>query len=241
MKILFNHVLVKPEPNDAIYLANNVKLFFDSRFEEYKAAPQVGEVIAVPDRLRFSHNLDYQNSLDIETTMELKVGDRIIFNYGAIPYARLNGMEFTQGIFVRYDMVYIAMRGDEIIPVSGSVIVEPEKETHKTSLIIPDAFKGQPKSMVGKVVLAGEPHTAERGKPEKNILGYPMWMGGNNNWGAMNRYCQPGDRVIFHFSNAIPLQHYYEINGALSRTLSYRMKHSDIEIVVDPSVEIESL
>lgn len=238
MKILRNNVLIKPDPTGTVEVAG-VKLYLDTRFEEYKNAPQSGTVVALPERLTFSHDPgDY--SLDYEVDMELQVGDRVIFNYNARSAAIMNGMHIGDDMLVRYDMIYAAIRDGQVICINGTVIVEPENEEIKTNLIVPESLKNKKTKLSGIVRYASEtPHRAERFKPDLNPYTAPMYMG-KDGFKAMKRFVKPGDRVLFHFTNAIPLQHYFEIHGVLSKTMLYRMKHTDIDCILEKSIELEA-
>lgn len=237
MKLLRNNVLIKPDKTDFIQLAGGQRLFLDTRFEEYKSAPQTGIVTAVPEKLAFSNDPN-EYSLDIQTDMEIQVGDRVIFNYNARAAAINSGLTINDDILVRYDMIYVAIRNEQVICVNGVVIVEPEDIAIKTSLVIPEYLKGRKQKMIGKVIYASaQPHGAERFS-DLNTTATPMYMA-DEGFSAMDRYVQPGDRVLFHFSNAIPLQHYHEFHGALSKTILYRMRHTDIDCVLADNFELE--
>lgn len=238
MKLLRNYVLIKPDATNTFTLSTGNDLYFDNRFEEQKAAPQSGTVIAVPEKLTFSHNPG-ENSLDYQTDMELIVGDRVIFNYNAKAEAMAMGMVLGDDFFVRYDMIYVAVRDESVICVNGTVIVEPENEEFRTKLFLPEYLRNKVKKTTGIVKYASKtPHHAERFKPELNTLSAPMYVD-ENEFKPMKRYVKPGDRVLFHFSNAIPLQHYYELHGVLSKTMLYRMKHTDIECVMSKKINLE--
>jgi hypothetical protein len=196
--------------------------------------------MVVPDRLTFSYDMTCP-SLSIKTDMELKVGDTVIFNYNAVSYAKSVGMEIDGGVLIPYDMIYAAIRDGEVICLSGSVIVEPESEMIKSSIFIPDMAQNQKLKTIGKVKYAStRPVEAIRHLPDYNSRATPLKMTQGKEFFELGRYVKPGDRVLFHFSNAIPLQHYQELHGTLSRTMLYRMRHNDIDLVLDDNVEIEN-
>lgn len=233
MRILFNNVLVKPVDPSKIITLSGVELYLDTRFEEQKNAPQAGTVMQIPEKLTFTHEKG-RPSLNFDVDMELQVGDKVIFNYNAIPAAIGSGRKINGGYLIPYDMIYVAIRGDQVICVGGSVIVEPVSEIIKSKIIIPDAAQGKRLKTFGIVRYASAlPHRAERFRTDINTMSAPMRLTGDGDFLQPNRFASPGDKVYFHFANAIPLQHYQEIHGTLSRQLLYRMKHSDIELIME--------
>lgn len=240
MRILYNNVLVKPVDNSKIITLSGLELYLDTRFEEQKNAAQAGTVMVVPDKLTFNYDMSYP-SLSVKTDMELQVGDTVIFNYNAVSYAKSVGMEIDGGVLIPYDMIYAAIRDGEVICLSGSVIVEPESEIVKSSVFIPDNAQNQKLKTIGRVKYASaKPVEAIRHLPDYNCKATPLKMTQGKEFYELNRHVKPGDRVLFHFSNAIPLQHYQELHGTISRTLLYRMKHNDIDLVLDDNVAIET-
>jgi len=238
MRILANNVLIRPVDTSRIVTLSGIEFYLDTRFEEHKNAPQAGEVVAVPEKLTFSFDPG-NSSLSVKTEMELKVGDFVIFNYNAVGYAKGNAMVIDDCVLIPYDMIYCAIRDGETICLSGSVIVEPESEIIKSNIHIPSFAQNKKLKSIGKVMYASKkPVEAIRHLPELDTRATPLKMTKGGEFYELNRYVKPGDRVIFHFSNAIPLQHFQELHGTLSRSLLYRMKHSDIEMVIDDEVEI---
>jgi hypothetical protein len=227
MKIIMNNVLVKSDPNDEILLSNGFKLFLDNRFEEQKNAPQSGVVVQLPEKLVFSHDPD-TDSLQFNVENELQVGDVIIFNYLAHHFAVSTGAVIDGNILVKYDSIYLAIRNGEVIALNGSVIVEPMNELIKSNIYIPDSYNKRLKNY-GRVVYSGIPDKGHRmrtdGPPDMPMLAT------EEGFSQSDRYAQKGDKVYFHFANAIPLQHNYEMHGKVSKKILYRMKHSDIELI----------
>lgn len=229
MKILFNNVLVKIDPVDQITLSSGFKLFIDNRFEEQKNAPQSGIVVQLPERLVFSHDPQI-NSLEYDVDNEIQVGDRVIFHYLAEENARKQGLVFDNDcIPVIYDRIFAVIRGEEIIPLNGIVLVAPESEIIQSNIIIPDSYNKTMKSF-GTVIAAGRPHRQRRFRTySPPPLPFSLSKEG---FSISEGYCKTGDKVFFHRINAIPLQHNAEMHGAISKKLIYRMNHDDIEVVV---------
>lgn len=236
MKIPFNYVLVKPEPTDEISLPNGKKLFLSTIFEETKHAPTVGEVLCVPERLIF--NEDGINSLLFKTEMEVRVGDRVVFHFLAHQQAKDEGRILDDGFMVRYDSIYLILRGEEIIPINGHLVVEPESQLVKSNIIIPDSNKKKAQR-IGKVRYAGKPVDGYLNYPHlTDVNDFPMVMK-DERFVKGNRYAQEGDRVYFSHFDAVPLQHDPEIHGAVEKVLLYRMQHKDVLLILDEQYEIQ--
>lgn len=233
MRILANNVLVKCDVNNEITLSTGDKLFLDTRFEEQLSAPQSGTVVAVPEKLTFT-TIKGEPGLECKTDMELQVGDRVIFNFNAQEIAKGQGLVIGSDILIRYDMIYVAIRNDQVIVINGGVIVEPIKEMIESTVIIPKIAQGKNSKTIGRVTHASQyPVQQLRSQPELNTLSAPMACLPDGSFGSLGRYVVPGDVVQFSYFNAIPLQHYHELNGTLTKKLLYRMQHQDIEIVTE--------
>lgn len=89
--------------------------------------PQHGTVIHVGD---LWYEKGEYGTLKWEINNELQEGDLIVYYYNADSWG--NGNYWIDGqdvyFFIRYDSVYFAIRGDEIIPVNGYNLVEPIDE-----------------------------------------------------------------------------------------------------------------
>jgi len=102
-----------------------------------------GTVVAVPDFLHFSKKKgsggEYESrmnssmnceSLEYDTDMELKVGDKVMFRFHSQVRDRC-----PYGLLVGYDQVYAKVVGDKIIPVNGRIFgklisSDPKQITH---------------------------------------------------------------------------------------------------------------
>lgn len=224
MKLLNNLVAIKPFPSDEIRLKDGKTLYLDIRFEEYLNAKTAGVVIQVPDKLCFAPKESV--SLPWDTDMELKVGDVVVYNYLAVKNATDMGFVFGDGaIALPYDSIYAAIRNDQVICINGFILVEPEKERIVTDLFVPDNAQDLSKQ-IGTVVYAGTPNR-----------GYKIDV-------LVNGYTSPddrvsvGDRVMFNWNDAIPVQPNAELRGEIKRGMLYRMQHKDVHAVVDKDSNI---
>lgn len=218
MKLLNNMVAIRPYPADEIRLKTGEKLYLDIRFEEYLNAQTAGEVVGIPDRLIYNPKLD--NCLDWETDMELQIGDTVIFNYLAVKNAR-HMMHIMEGniVCMPYDKIYTVIRNGEVICVNGFILVAPEIESVETFLDIPENALHKSKQ-IGRVLYAGKPNRAYR--METLLTG----SSGPDN------AVEPGDRVVFNWNDAIPIQPNAELRGEIKREVIYRMQHKDVHAIV---------
>lgn len=227
MKLLNNMVAIRPFPADEIRLRSGEKLYLDVRFEEYLNARTAGEVVAVPEKLVYNTDPD-RYSLEWDTDMELQVGDVIIYNYLAVK----NSMHMKQFIdhevvCIPYDKIYVAIRGEEIICINGNILVEPEDEFVDTFLHVPENAKIKSKQ-IGRVAYAG--------KPNRQYRAYVINFGIKSGDEAVN----VGDRILFNWNDAIPIQPNAELRGEITRGLLYRMQHKDVHGVVSNYTVIEA-
>ncbi|NBP05186.1 MAG: hypothetical protein EBV15_03040 [Bacteroidetes bacterium] len=139
------------------------------------------------------------------------VNDAFVFGDGAIA--------------LPYDSIYAAIRNDQVICINGFILVEPEKERIVTDLFVPDNAQDLSKQ-IGTVVYAGTPNR-----------GYKIDV-------LVNGYTSPddpvsvGDRVMFNWNDAIPVQPNAELRGEIKRGMLYRMQHKDVHAVVDKDSNI---
>jgi len=216
MKLLFNNVLVKfDEPNDHIKVGD-VELQIDTSYNPMQHAITTGTVIGLPSRLIFDRKEPAKTML-YDTDMELRVGDRIIFEYLAYGEAIKND-PIDGGYCIRYDEVLVAIRGEQVIPVNGIVLIEPidiseteEVKEMSKFLVVPDYVKTQKSESRGIVRHVGSP-----------LRGYAMDTS-NSIYEADDIHV--GDKVYFNSNYAIPLQ--YEMHRIFDKVL-YRMRRKDI-------------
>lgn len=221
-------VAVRPFPSDEIRLKSGGKLYLDVRFEEYLNARTAGEVVAVPEKLNYNINPESTASLEWDTDMELQVGDVIIYNYLAIKTALHMKQFIDQDIIcIPYDKIYVAIRNEEVICINGTILVEPEEEIVNTFLDVPDNAITKSKQ-IGRVVHAGKPNRQYR----VFAINFGIYSGDDP--------VSVGDRVLFNWNDAIPIQPNAELRGEISRGLLYRMQHKDVHAIVSNYAVIEA-
>lgn len=157
MKIIGNYVLFEPFwDSEQIDFSGNV-MKIDPTYQRGLHQPVRGKVMAVPNRLRYGDSV----MLDWDTPMELLPGDEIVVNYNEM-YAALHSyrrsfvmIEGKKCVFVRYDKINVAKRGDKIIPVNGYVIIEPIPPTTLDALENPYLSKNSRDRLWGVVRYVG--------------------------------------------------------------------------------------
>lgn len=228
MRTINNMVAIKPFPSDEIRLKTGEKLYLDVRFEEYLNAKTAGEVVGVPEKLVYNTDPESFNSMEWDTDMELQVGDVIIYNYLAVKNA-LHMKQFidSETVCIPYDKIYVAIRDGEIICINGNILVEPEEEVVNTFLEVPDNAKVKSKQL-GRVVHAG--------KPNRQYRAYAINFGIKSGDDPV----KPGDRILFNWNDAIPIQPNAELRGEITRGLLYRMQHKDVHALVPDNAAVEA-
>lgn len=223
MDLLFNNVLIKFDEEPEEIEVSGVSLKIDTSFNKMQHQVTTGTVMALPQRLYFDRT-NVVKSVEYDVDMELQVGDRVIMSYlsygEAIKNASIDGCHY-----VRYDEIHVILRGDQVIPINGLVLIEPINMTESNEvkevskfLILPDYVKIQKSETRGIV--------RYKGKPVKRYL--------------LDRFdtiyeseddVQVGDYVYFSPNYAVPLQ--YDMHKSLPITL-YRMRRKDIQGVYQP-------
>lgn len=126
IKTPYNNILVKRIKQDDEIKIGDKMYSYDNKFNELKNITIIGEVLGVPDNIIYD-KMDYEHSMEWETSMELKVGDIVWFTYMAIKNA-LDGNDpksIDGNPFIPYGSCVVAKRGDEVICLNGYVLVEP--------------------------------------------------------------------------------------------------------------------
>lgn len=107
---------------------NEARIWIDCTYNVGQHAPVFCEVIKVPKRLD-------PKRMEWETDMELQVGDKVVASYMSISNALALEHESVDDdmivcgkdiyCYIEYEYLYVAKRGDEIIPLNGYVLCEP--------------------------------------------------------------------------------------------------------------------
>ena len=160
IRLLNNTVLVTLDDRPEYHYDSKGKKFLTAvhNLEHWKYSVSSGTVVAVCERL----TKDY----DFGTTVEIQVGDQIIFSYMAIdrdPHQSetiTHDRKIGDDYIIRYNEVYCAVRNEEIIPVNGWVILEGMmEETKAEGIIIPEQYKETRSQIHCTIRHLGRPNT----------------------------------------------------------------------------------
>lgn len=228
MKILFNTVMVKfDRENDELLLGNGHKLYLNTTYEPQQHAVTSGVVTAVPERIVFNRK-DLGASMQYDVDMELRVGDRVIFDYKAESIVKQRQTPLDGSYALRYDDIYVAIRGDQIIPVNGVLLVEAlpttvEEDVQralKSGLELPETVTKEYSEIMGVVRYLGAP-----------CRGYLM---ADPDLTDIHDDIRVGDTVCFNPVYAIPLQ--YELHQIIDKgKVLYRLRRKDVLAICEPA------
>ena len=145
-------------------LIGDTKLFIDHTFEPQDHVSCRGVVTVVPEKLPFDREIT--PSMEWKTEIEVQVGDTVWMDYHAVLLALGKSFDEAQeseeplfddeGVYIKYQDLFMAQRGDMFIMLNGYVLVELEgQKMPSTSLIIHDRIKNLKSKRIGKVVHIG--------------------------------------------------------------------------------------
>lgn len=216
LKLNPNWVLIKIDDSNEYIKLKDFKLFLDVSFEPEKNAQTIGTVIRTSPIFYSRKNI---GSNPWKVPMELQEGDRVIFHFMAAKAAIKEGRCLVEDgekyIIIPYDRLFVALRGDDVIPLNGIILIEPEFTGLKSDFIyIPESTQ-QVSRIKGVVKYLGA--IVDEYREYQN-------MGGDLD------EVKVGDTVMFTDINAIPLQ--WEHHSVLKKTL-YRMHRMDILCTVN--------
>lgn len=129
-RTLNNYCLIKLDSeNDSIKLKNGTELFIDTTFEPEKHVTVTGIIWGLPSHLLYSGEAN--KNMPWECPMEAKIGDGVIVYYLSLINALKpqNQRYILEGkdrfVFIEYQYIYAVVRGEQILPVNGYVLIQP--------------------------------------------------------------------------------------------------------------------
>jgi len=142
----------------------DMKIYIDHTFEPQDHVSCRGVVTVVPGKLPFDR--EDSHSMEWKTKVEIEVGDTVWMDYHAVLLALGKSFDEAQeseeplydddGIYIKYQDLFMAMRGNDFIMLNGYVLVELEaQKMPSTSLIIHDRIKNLKSKRIGRVVRVG--------------------------------------------------------------------------------------
>lgn len=224
MKILHNTVMVRfDRDNDELLLSTGDKLKLVTAWEPMMHAVTSGVVTHVPERLIFDRDRP-ESSMLYDTDMELKPGDRVIFDFKVEEHVRK--LDPIDGAYpLRYDDIFVAIRGEQIIPINGIILIEAcdttaEEDVQQvlsTGLHLPDTVIKEKSERYGIIRHIGSP-----------LRGY---LHGPEELTEADDEVHVGDKIVFHPVYAIELQ--YSLHQIIERGKTmYRMRRKDVFAVL---------
>jgi len=128
-KLMNNFLLI--EVDDFIYdqltTKSGIKFWMDNTEQTHNYIVRHGKVARIPDKLTF-WDTD-KTGMEWKTSMDVKVGDMVWF-YGITSHSSEKlTFEGKKYIFVRYDDLYVAKRGEDIICLNANVLMKPLLKT----------------------------------------------------------------------------------------------------------------
>lgn len=134
-----NTLLVELISDTSKYEGSNLEVVKDWSAGEH--AERVFKVVKKPQTVFFDPR--YPNCNSSATDMEVNVGDTIFINLTESLNTLIFSFKGKRYHTIKYDSIVCALRGDEIIPVNGYVLITPIKETrkalsHEVEYIVPN-------------------------------------------------------------------------------------------------------
>jgi hypothetical protein len=224
MKIIANNLMVRfDRDNDELLLANGQKLHLATGWEPYQHAVTSGVVTAVPDKIIFDRR-DHRRSVLYDTDMEIQLGDRVIFDFKVEEHVRK--VAPIDGSYpLRYDDIFVVIRGEQIIPVNGIILVEAcdttiEEDVRRvldSGLNLPETVTKEKSERYGIVRHIGTPLRGYLQAPE--------------DLDELSDVVNVGDKIVFHPTYAVELQYSLHQIIEKGKTL-YRMRRKDVFAVM---------
>jgi len=151
----------------------------------------------------------------------------VIFDFKVESIVKKQAEPLNGSYPLRYDDIYVAIRGEEIIPINGTVLVEAcdttveedVQQALRSGLHLPDTVLKEKSEIYGVVKHLGTP-----------LRGY---LRADPDLTEVYDEVNVGDQVVFHHVRAIELQ--YSLHQILEKgKVIYRMRRKDILGIVTP-------
>jgi co-chaperonin GroES (HSP10) len=201
-----NYILVRANKEEKyLHLTDDLQIQIDTTFEPEKHSATYGDVVAVCEGL----------DDDLQTEMEVKVGDRVFFHYLCImncirdkKYVVSGGVPY---FMVSYGSMFVAKRKEEVVPINGYLLVEPISdgvEEMIDGIYVPESMQNRNHKNMGVVRYVGTPLIGEK------VL------------------AKRGDKIYFTKAANVPLQ--YELHNSFDGNKTYyRMKNDNVLAILN--------
>ena len=246
-RALKNVVLVKPDEDHV--KDSQTGMYVADHFDPARHWSVSGTVLQVPDTLVYLGNklkalkslgkltgayLHYAQrhrmmSMDFDTDIEIKVGDKVYFNYsnhiaGAEEKKEFNSPTGEKLILMPYDSLYMAVRGDKKIPLNGYIYVEPLRYSREDLQNLRKTAHGWRKPPQKGDIRKGWGRVHMIGSSNKGYLDYPA--------DKDQTQIKQGDIVLFRKTLSFDMEWSY--HRTLFQQTMYRMQRKDILAFYQP-------
>jgi len=161
-----NHVLVKP---DVDMTHDRTGLVRHDFVDAHLGKAVTGQVIAVCDNLFFLSNTPdadpdlVQDSLEFDTDMEVRPGDRVLFRY----HATIDEDKQVDGMYLmRYDDLFARIETGWLYPLNGMLFLRVGADERRVSGLLADPAYHGASQVRGRVVSEGRLLRGYRDSPD---------------------------------------------------------------------------
>lgn len=238
---LLNYVLVKPDKDHTKDYKTG--MYISDHYDPARHWSVSGTVIQIPQRLVYLGDelqalkslgkltgayLHYAQqhrmmSMDFDTEIEVQVGDKVYFNYsnhiaGSEEKKEFNSPTGEKLILMPYDSLYVAVRGDECIPLNGYIYVKPLRYSIEDLQNMRKTAHGWKKPPKKGDIRKGWGVVEMVGSPNKGYLDYPDAIDSTD--------IRAGQTVLFRKTLSFDMEWSY--HKTLFQDTIYRMQRKDI-------------
>ncbi len=130
--LLNNRVLVEVDQlrYETTKTKSGLELYIDDTHILHQYTVRHGIVAQLPKRLTFWEE-DKESGLAWRTEMEIEVGDTVWFTGMSSHSGEKLSFKGKKYILIHYQDLYVAKRGNKVIPLNSNILLEPIKETVK--------------------------------------------------------------------------------------------------------------
>lgn len=228
-----NNVLIQVDrKQDEYKLRDGTKIYLDCSFQPEQHAPVTGHVVSICKKLIFNFQPGH-SSLKWDTDIQIQVGDYVISYYLAALNAFMNGRFISdqynnQYLILKYDQLFAAKRGDQIITINGYNLLTPVKDIEqkglrermkKLGLLVPDSIRDTKKVAMGRLKYAADPIRRYRDPAYRDFYDE----------------IKIGDVLLLRRNTDIPLE--YDYHASLEgKQVFYRVQRNHMFAIIDESI-----
>lgn len=184
-----------------------------------------GVIVGISDHIHYNDDpvfKGYRGQLKFDVDMEVKIGDIVIFHYMESLNSQRDGRYIDGMMLIEYSSIFCVIRGKEVIPVNGYLLVEPLEEKSSEILWI----NGRPSETKGIVRYAGTPVRRYLDDKDASDSVPVIWRDGELK--IEMKFPEVGDTVVFKDCHAVKLQ--YPLHALLNKDL-YQMQRRSVTCI----------